>query len=237
LVQKKSTATGNNIFLNSQRIAISATSQTALSFVRVYYDVARERVFPFLTAIMDVKNGVVQGITWDDACVFCGGTECIESTYNYNGIPQNLSSANQPTRSCSIKTEECNALLSSNSSSTICDLTLYTVWTGTDANGIALQSQAYRFSSFPAQQVSDRITQLLVPDAAADYINRPNSDGNKTRNLAHSSSSSLSSIQEQQQMMDDHFHQSQQQQQHANTNLVRGGIGTESVILIEEGDL
>jgi hypothetical protein len=200
---------------------------------------AKDRVYPFLTAIMDVKNGVIQGITWDDACVFCGGTECVENTYNYNGIPQNQSSAGQETRSCFISTEDCNALLSTNSSSTVCDITLYTVWTGTDANGIALQSQAYRFSAFPAQELSDRITQLLIPDAAADLINSGGS-GNTNTNTTTSNSnrflqallSSTTGVAGVHQIMEDHYYQSQKVD-----DATRHRTSTTTTLIQAEGDL
>jgi hypothetical protein len=234
LVQKKNSTASNSIFTKSPTITISASSQTAVSFVRVYYDMVKDRIYPFLTAIMDVDNGVVKGITWDDACVFCGGTECVENTYNYNGIPQNQSSAGQETRSCFISTEDCNALLSTNSSSTVCDLTLYTVWTGTDANGIALQSQAYRFSAFPAQELSDRITQLLIPDAAADFINNGGGDEendniNTTNRFLQSvvSSSSTGAVRAHQ-VMEDHYYQSQQ---------ITSGAVHSTVVMNAEGDL
>lgn len=230
LVQRKnSTASSNNIFKSSPVITISASSQTALSFVRVYYDAAKDRVYPFLTAIMDVDRGVVKGITWDNACVFCGGTECLENTYNYDGVPQNQSSAGQTTRSCFVSTEDCNALLGSNSSSTVCDITVYTVWTGTDANGIALQSQAYRFSEFPAQELSDRITQLLVPDAAADLINSGGGDGSNTTRNRLLSSSSHGAAAAVLQVMEDHYHQSQ------SVDGTNGAV--HSAIISEDGDL
>ena len=191
---------------------------------------------------MDVKRGVVQGITWDNACVFCGGTECVENTYNFNGEPQNQSSAEQPTRSCFISTEDCNALLSTNSSSTVCDITIYTVWTGTDRNGIALQSQAYRFSAFPPQELSDRITQLLIPDAAADFINNgggkdnTGTDKNTTRKnrvlSSLSSSTTAGTATAILQVMDDHYQQSQSVTTASSRN---GAVHT--AIINEEGDL
>lgn len=240
LVQRKNVT--KNIFFDSTQITISAASQTALSYVRVYYDTVKDRVYPFLTAIMDVDRGVVRSITWDDACVFCGGTECVENTYNFNGAPQNQSSAGQITRSCFVSTEDCNALISTNSSSTVCDLTIYAVWTGTDSNGIALQSQAYRFSEFPAQELSDRITQLLVPDAAADFINNSgeNNDNTNTdttntnttaRNRFLSSSGAASAVL---QVMEDHYLQSQDAVAAADAT-TNGAIHT--AIINEEGDL
>jgi hypothetical protein len=222
LIQRKSSTTNNdrNIFANSKTITLSTTSQTAFSFLRVYYDQTQDRVYPFLTAIMNVKKGVIQGITWDDACVFCGGTECVENTYNYNGVPQNKSSAGQTTRSCFIKRTDCDDLIGTNSSSTVCDLTLYTVWTGTDANGIALQSQAYRFSAFPAQELSDRLSQLLIPDGVADTINNGNNNNNKN---------STNRILSQHQMINDHYHDQSQ--------LSSSSSGIGSTVIHEDGDL
>lgn len=145
-----------------KNVTVGAASQTALSFLRVYHDVTNKRIFPFLTAIMSVDKGIVTSVIWDDACVFCGGLgECVENTYNFDGVPQNSSSAEQVTQSCFLTTKDCDELLTGDPASTSCDITLYTVWTGTDADGKALQSQAYRFSAFPAQQLTDRITQLL----------------------------------------------------------------------------
>jgi hypothetical protein len=174
LVVRRNATSDTNTASRSNTITISASSQTSLSFLKVYYDATKDRVYPFLTAIIDVQKGVVRGITWDDACVFCGGTECLENTYNYNGVAQNKSSAGQVTRSCFVTTEDCNNVLSTNASAITCDITMYVVWSGTDANGIALQSQAYRFSAFPPQELKDRLTQLLVPDKAADLINDRN---------------------------------------------------------------
>lgn len=175
----------SNVFSQSSAITVGASSQTALSFLKVYFDAAKKQVFPFLTAIIEVEKGVIQFITWDDGCVFCGATECLENTYNFDGLAQNKSIAGQVTRSCVLTIEECNDLLRSNSSSTACDLTFYVVWSGTDANGLALQSQAYRFSAFPAQDWSDRLSQLLIPDSAADFIN-DRSSGRQRRTVLES---------------------------------------------------
>ena len=142
-------------------MVVGAASQNALSFLRIYYDVQKKRIYPFLTAIMDVESGTVRGITWDDACVFCGGGECEENTYNYDGQIQNPELSGQATKSCYIEQEDCKVLEDGKNS---CDLTLYTVWTGSDADGLSLQSQSYRFSEFPPQELKDRVTQVFSLD-------------------------------------------------------------------------
>jgi hypothetical protein len=37
-------------------------------------------------AVIDVQDGVVQGIAWDDASIFCGKDEAERNTFDFNGI-------------------------------------------------------------------------------------------------------------------------------------------------------
>jgi hypothetical protein len=172
LVQNPKSPFGNT------NITVGAASQQSLSFLRVYYDMVNKRIFPYLTAIINVDKGTVKGITWDDACVFCGGLAeaCLENTYNFTGGLQTQQSARQPTKACWISKNDCDAAVkqgggNSSSSTTssldspeaVCDVKLYVVWSGTDTNGKALQSQAYRFSQFPVQELTDAITKY-IPD-------------------------------------------------------------------------
>jgi hypothetical protein len=140
-------------------ITIGVASQDKLSFLKLYYDYTSEFVYPYLTAIIDVDQGNVLGITWDDACVFCGSGQCKEITFNYNGIAQSQKSSGQPTKGCLVTEAECNIYESKGTP--LCDVTIYVVWTGTDANGVAFQSSAFRFSQFPAQEIQDRLDQIL----------------------------------------------------------------------------
>lgn len=148
----------NNVFLE-KNITVAAYAQDQLSFVRVYHDFVNGRIYPHLTAIIDVENGRVRGITWDDACVFCGNSQCNEITYNFNGVEQDKKSSGQPTKGCYNEVVPCQ--LDQDDGGTLCDLNLFVVWTGTDKNGVAFQSSAYRFSQFPKQELGDRFE---VPD-------------------------------------------------------------------------
>ena len=136
-------------------------SQKSLSFLRLFYDENSKKVYPFLTAIISVESGRITGITWDDACIFCGGLKdaCEEDTYNFNGQQVTNAEAGQETKACFITTDQCDEIIKTDP--TACDVTVYVVWSGTDAGGKALQSQAFRFSEFPPQELSDRLTQLL----------------------------------------------------------------------------
>ena len=160
--------------------------QKALSFLRVwmqgekdYGDVkeGKYKVYPHLTAIIDVKDGLVRGITWDDACVFCSGFDCDEITVNFEGVMQNKDTAGQLTRGCGNTLTDCSEKHANGG--TDCDLVLYVVWTGTDVDGKALLSSASRFSAFPAQELQNRLTQNL-PDAVK---NVGDDSGNTNRDL------------------------------------------------------
>jgi hypothetical protein len=121
-----------------------------VSFQKIYINT--DKVFPELTAIIDVEDGVVKAISWDDGCLFCPDSECSTNTFGYDG---KAASVGTPVGSCGKTRTECD--LGVIADSTECDLKLHIVWTGTDANGIAFQSSAYRFSAFPDQDWSDSL--------------------------------------------------------------------------------
>jgi len=158
-------------------ITVGAASNTSLSFLRTYYYARDQKVYPFLTAIIDVDRGTIKGITWDNSCVFCAKGYCEEITFNYNGVPQTQQSSGQPTEGCYVRAPECggNATTSSATgvgAASLCDLMLYVVWTGTDANNRALQSSQSRFGAFPAQDIYNEISQLFpsVPSITGSRI-------------------------------------------------------------------
>ena len=142
----------------NRNITVGVATQQQISFLRQYYQITNSGeglVYPHLTAIVDVDNGNVRGVTWDDACVFCGGNECQNVVYNYDGILQTQGTAGQPVGGCPQTEAEC--LEDPNS----CDLLLYVVWSGTDSDGNSFQSAASRFSMFPAQDIKDRFTRNI----------------------------------------------------------------------------
>ena len=140
---------------------IFTSSQQELSFVRQYYDNSTRTVYPFLTAIIDVKDGTVQGITWDDACVFCANSRCDENLFDFNGNRVDQEESGQPTACCRIELSECEEAFTSGGDTNPCDIVLYVVWTGTASDGRQFLSSGFRFSAFPKQQITDRIDDLL----------------------------------------------------------------------------
>lgn len=115
-----------------------------------------ERIYPYLTAIIDVDKGKINGITWDDACVFCEMSECQANTYNFDGSVATAEQAKQPLDGCYLTRKQCLGFVASGS--TLCDLKLYVVWTGTDADGNALLSSDSRFSMFPPSRIEESVT-------------------------------------------------------------------------------
>eukprot|EP00980_Cylindrotheca_fusiformis_P015056 scaffold4157_cov136-Cylindrotheca_fusiformis.AAC.6 len=116
-------------------VAVHAESQTA-------------NVFPELTAIIDVEDGVVQAISWDDGCLFCKDSECSKNTFGFNGQEADIGA---PVGSCGTARTACDV------DSPECDLKLHVVWTGTDVDGDPFLSSAYRFSAFPKQEWGDSL--------------------------------------------------------------------------------
>lgn len=113
------------------------------------------RIYPFLTAIIDVKDGIVRGIAWDDACVFCEKKECVPNTYNFDGSLATTEQINQPVNGCYLSRDECMGFAATGSNQ--CDIKLYVAWTGTDVDGKALLSSNSRFSMFPPNRVQENV--------------------------------------------------------------------------------
>lgn len=142
-------------------ITVFTASQTSVSYLRLFYDSTNNFTYPHLTAIIDVSNGVINGITWDDACIFCDAGKCRENTLDFSGnmTYQNKTSGVGPTKGCYFTKEQCDTIVAKNG--TDCDLSLYVTWTGTDNTGKALFSSNSRFSAFTEKSVQTQFTDGL----------------------------------------------------------------------------
>lgn len=127
-------------------------------------------MFPFLTAIIAVQDGVVAGITWDDASIFCGLKQVERNVLDFEGRGGNEDKFEQPVDACYFQESQCQSEKES------CDLLLNVVWTGTDSEGRSFLSSSYRYSAFPPQEWADRLTGLLpdveVPEVDLNPLNR-----------------------------------------------------------------
>lgn len=144
----------------TSHIHYAFVSFVSLSFQKWYYN-GNSRVFPYLTAIVDVQDGVVVGIAWDDASIFCGKKQAEPNTFDYAGFVGSESDFSQPVEGCFLPKDACDEALKDGE--TTCDLTLHVVWTGTDSKGRSFLSSSYRYSAFPPQELLDRVGQNL-PD-------------------------------------------------------------------------
>ncbi len=128
----------------SHNISVGITSQDQLSYLRRYYDFGLGRIYPYLTAIINVTAGEVKGISWDDACEFCGSDKCEESTVDFNGVEVTEESSGQPTKGCYITQEDCNQMAAETyplyGTPIICDVRVYVMWRGTDSTGKSFKS-------------------------------------------------------------------------------------------------
>ena len=110
--------------------------------------VRRGWFFPQVTAVVVLKDGVVQGISWDEGCHMCA-SESEECQANQFFKGKHLMDADgQPLKglgsglTCGVSREECDKYPGA------CDLTVYVAWTGTDKAGNYMKSSSKRFSRF-----------------------------------------------------------------------------------------
>lgn len=168
------------------------------SFYKLYASDAG-RVYPFMTAIISVKKGVVrtsraclvcvvhcahasscaqttlclacwqiQGVTWDDGCDFCDPDTCEPNLYG--------AAANTSTSRITDSGYTCYSPLSScaGENATLCDITLYVGWTGTDKSGDYLSSAGLRMSQFKKYSISSYVKKVansfssLLPSSRFD---------------------------------------------------------------------
>jgi hypothetical protein len=92
-------------------------------------------VVPFWTAIIDVRDGNVLSVKWDEGCNGCSGDACIDLF-------------------CGVPTTECGV----QKGDTDCDLKVYVGWFGTDADGNFLTSSSKSLSNFRSYSLSDAYT-------------------------------------------------------------------------------
>jgi len=145
-------------FLKFSNVTVFTSQQKSISFLRRVYDREHGRVYPHLTAIINVVDGKVDGILWDETCVFCSNDKCLENTLFFNGTEAHLK---EPSRGCYKTTRECDDLHRAGGND--CDLTVYFTWTGTDVKGNPLLSSNKRFSMFNPKQIQDAFKDSL-PD-------------------------------------------------------------------------
>jgi len=108
--------------------------------------------FPVLTAILQVDEGKLVNITWDDGCYFTDGSvsssvqDCVTNAYAINSTAAlEMDEVEPPARGSDtgLTQESCDSELDF-----FCDLAVYIAWTGRDKNGNYFASAGRRFRIF-----------------------------------------------------------------------------------------
>ncbi|KAG2517215.1 hypothetical protein BBO99_00007828 [Phytophthora kernoviae] len=112
---------------------------------KLYSSATTHRISPYMTAIISVKKGVVQGVSWDEGCYFCTAEMC---DYNLYSKPVETAVGRLSGQG---KTTNTTAQ---------CDITVYVGWTGTDKNGDYLGSASLRMSQFSKYSIGSLFSNI-----------------------------------------------------------------------------
>ena len=117
--------------------------------------------FSHLTAVIELEEGEVKRITWDDGCHTCYPDKCEQnSVYMKDGKltiiqPGEAIYGPYAGENCYTSASDCQK-----DKSGACDLHIYVVWTGTDKDGRVLQSANLRLSRFQSGSIKSAINVL-----------------------------------------------------------------------------
>lgn len=118
---------------------------------------------PLYTVIVGMANGVVSSVTYDDGCFFCAsnGADCVATAidttrHTYVNDSSSMINCRQAAAYCypaaTATVNDTGAATTNYTGSSLpqspCDLKVFVVWTGTDADGQYLTSAGKRFSRF-----------------------------------------------------------------------------------------
>ncbi|CAM9927496.1 unnamed protein product [Ascophyllum nodosum] len=140
-------------------VGVHVESLGKYSFQKAFRLKSENKTFPLHTAIIAVHKGEVTGISWDDGCHFCSSSDCQENTYDYSG---ELAEESGP--DCYWPDESCNEAGTESNVSSLCQLTVYVVWSGTDSKGNYFTSSSKRLSMYAGNTIDS-----LIEDAADTY--------------------------------------------------------------------
>ncbi|CAK4073173.1 unnamed protein product [Aphanomyces euteiches] len=125
---------------------MTISSMASRSVYKMYTN-SKGKAYPILTAVVTVKQGEIQGISWDDGCYLCDYAECDANIYSTPYSPL-LNSVLGDGSTCYHTPIQCA------NTTGLCDLAIYIGWTGTDANGDYLSSAGMRISQFQKYSVT-----------------------------------------------------------------------------------
>lgn len=142
--------------------------------LKLYTDAAggTRRYFPIYTAIVQMVDGIVKSVTFDEGCFFCDSAspQCVTNALPVTG---GAPVADTHQQGCFMTTAECTPVARpDNPNANSCDLKIFVVWTGTDASGNYLMSAGKRFSRFRQYSLGLSTVWDDIKTTAANAVNR-----------------------------------------------------------------
>uniref|UniRef100_A0A7S3UNI9 Uncharacterized protein n=1 Tax=Heterosigma akashiwo TaxID=2829 RepID=A0A7S3UNI9_HETAK len=136
-------------------IAISIGYMESFSYQKLYRK--DSNTFPLFQIVFVLDEGVVEGVTWDDGCLYCSGSSCTENTYEYDGSL--YTSADLPGKDCYLADASC-VDSATDEVLDFCQLEVYLAWAGTDQDGRNLRSAERRLSAFRGGSVGSYVDRV-----------------------------------------------------------------------------
>lgn len=151
-VYQVSTETVTAVYKKSYSLKVCRQTPDSTEFDPVYE--FQMFYFPLATAVITVDDGEVSRIEFDDSCFSCSSSsdQCLENfsgLINSSEVDINTDSPGGIGYDCGFTEAECEA------DPSLCSLSLFIVWRGTDKNGEVMESSALRVSRFAEYNLHD----------------------------------------------------------------------------------
>lgn len=130
--------------MNSSFVSMHVQSEQRVSYQKRWRD--GRRTFPFLAVVVQVENGKVESVAWDDACY--DDCKCTENSFDFDASRYRHAE------------KQCYYTDCDDGTSRLCRFSVFVSWSGTDKNGIPLLSQQLRFSRFDSDAVGVYLDEL-----------------------------------------------------------------------------
>lgn len=136
-----STSTSSPAFpLNCNNDADIEARGDYMSCPQIY--ASADHIASLLSLVVNLRDGVVHSLVWDNGCAACGPQRCMKSALGLDPVTMLPGNEKENSGSCGQTHVHCG------SDKATCDLNVLVTWAGTDKNGRHLQSAGRRLSKF-----------------------------------------------------------------------------------------
>ncbi|CAD7958410.1 unnamed protein product [Amoebophrya sp. A25] len=104
------------------------------------------KIVPFVSLVINVSEGAVKSLVWDNLCPNCSDDACLRSQTALDEKYEPTGEARDVSKTCS---QDTSGLEQAH------DFKIFLTWAGTDVNGRHCKSSAFRFSRFAGSTLSD----------------------------------------------------------------------------------